>query len=59
MGRYSTLHIFEPRFTDSGINFQLSHGGATFYTLLWKTRHFMGDWFKPTARFKVLRFEVK
>ena len=31
----------------------------TFYTLLWKTRLFINDGFKPTAIFKVFRFEMK
>lgn len=41
------------------IDLQLYHRGTTFYTLLWKTQHFVGAEFKPIARFKVFRFEVK
>ena len=37
------------------IDLLLYHRGATFYTLLWKTRLFINDWFKPTARFKVFQ----
>lgn len=55
-----SIHIqIRPLWTNSYINFQLSHRGATFYILLWKTQHFVGDGFKTIARFKVFRFEVK
>lgn len=32
------------------------HRGTTFYTLLWKSQHFMGDGFKPTAKIKFSQF---
>ena len=58
--------MISPSQTNLFYDLQLSHRGATFYTLLWKTHLFIGAEFKPIAIFSeanilnrlLIRFQI-